>query len=357
MPALALHQPTSPASALPSWVLDIVIAIFVFVFLMTSVVLGSRALSRRRLRSQAGTVPLPSPVNFIATSWRRRSSAPKLKPLLLGSSLSQPTGAVLRPNINKEFTLVRGARLSRTLSSSSGAPILPPLAIYSPGLHTPAPARRISVRMVTPPVSTGLDTPPPTPIIPPPVRVEDLIRQRAEASSEYALPPSDSTTSSLFSCSSSSSCSLTSLLDLFPTPPTSGEVKPTRPVENLYPTPPPSPSLVPVVEFPMPTKSDFTVTPTPTPLQPTALSHLISPSNSDMRILDRLFTSSRLSSPPIPEMTPFTKPECPPLHVFTAYKAPIVTFSPMQASNSFYASIEDAAENGYLTPPASPLWR
>ncbi|KZV61631.1 hypothetical protein PENSPDRAFT_759306 [Peniophora sp. CONT] len=353
MPALALRQSTSPASALAPWVLNIIITILVLVFVMASIVFGSCALSRRRTCSGR------APVNSISASWRRRSSGPKLKPLLLGSSLSQPMNARLRPTVNKEFTLVRGARLSRSLSSysSSGVPVLPPLAIYTPGLHTPAPARRFSDCMATPPASTGLDTPPPTPIIAPPVRVEDLIRQRAEASREYALPSSDSTASSLFSYSSSSSgSSLTDLLGLFPTPPTSGrEVKLTRPVENLYPTPPPSP-LVPVVEFHMPTMSNDIIMPTPTPLQPTALSHSISPSNSDILLLDRLFASGHPSSPHIPEMASFKKPECPPLQVFTAYKAPIAKFSPMPAYTSFCASFEDDAENGYLTPPASPLW-
>lgn len=57
----------------------------------------------------------------------------------------------------------------------------------------------------------------------------------------------------------------------------------------------------------------------------------------------------------IQDMLPHEKPVCPLLQVFAAYKAPIVS-PPMPASSSFRASVNYAAEEGYLTPPASPLW-
>ncbi|KZV74647.1 hypothetical protein PENSPDRAFT_681826 [Peniophora sp. CONT] len=360
MPAISFTQTQAPSTPVifSHWALYTILAIIVFVLVVLATVSNYRA-SRSRTRSRK-TLPFWT-MDPISATFAQRSPPSKLKPLLLGSSLSLPTSAHVRPIYKQEPTLVRGARMSRPSSFFSDAPVQPLLPIYTSRLHTPAPApaRPVSVRTPAPPASIGLDTPPPTPVIdlpPPPPTVEDLLRRRAEASNQFALPSWDSA-SSLYS-DTSSAYSLTSILDAFPLPPASDkEVTVARPAEDLYPTPPPSP-LVPIIEFATPMPPN--VLPTPpaaAPLRPIICSSRSMDANYfDALVLDGLFASSHPSSSSLLDMEIFQEPECPPRQLFTAYKAPQVIVSPIPASTSFRASVECAAAGGYLTPPISHLW-
>lgn len=162
--------------------------------------------------------------------------------------------------------------------------------------------------------------------------------------------------STLFSDSSASS-SLSSLLDLFPSPPTfKDEVRRAFPVEESYPTPPPSP-LVLATEFAVSKTPSVTFMPATAPIKSTpAPRPVMSTSESDALALDRLFAPGRPTLPYKSDMAISEEPDCPSPTVFAAYKAPITKHSPIPASASFHATIEYAATGGYLTPPASPLW-
>ncbi|VDB88580.1 unnamed protein product [Peniophora sp. CBMAI 1063] len=340
-------------TALPSWALIFIILGSILAFTATSVGLFYHLGFRRRLHYRAifsswTLVPIPAPSS-------RPTSTPTfgLESLDLVESLQSPAAAYSSPIVRKDFNLVRGARLPRTLSSYSDTPILPLQAIYTPelpGLDEPAPAKRIFHREATPPASIGLDTPPPTPVIEAPKWVEDFLRHRTEASNEFAPSSSDSTASS--SCSypsSDSSSSLTSILDAFPGPPTSVEkAQIANPIEDILPTPPPSP-LVPTTDFFQPVAASKMLVPDTTSLQSTSSSGSMSTSSSDILLLGRLFGSSVSSSSSISDMVSFEKPECPALQVFTASKSPNITSPLLSASTSFYVSVGHAAEDDCLT--------
>ncbi|KZV74615.1 hypothetical protein PENSPDRAFT_732171 [Peniophora sp. CONT] len=357
MPAISFTQTQAPSTPviLTHWALCTLLAIIVFVLVVLATVSNYRA-SRSRIHSRKA-LPFWT-MDPISAASAQRSPPSKLKPLLLGSSLSLPTGAHLRPTYKQESALVRGARLSRHSAFFSDAHVQPLLPIYTSRLHAPAPApaRTLAVRTIAPPASIGLDTPPPTPIIDvPPPTVEDLIRKRAEASNQFALLSSDSA-SSLYS-DTSSAYSLTSILDAFPLPPASDkEITVASSAEALYPTPPPSP-LVSAIEFVAAMTPGVLSTPPATaPLQPTFFSRLTNANDFDSLALDELFATSRPSSPSLLDMEIFQEPECPPRQLFTAYKATQVIVSPIPASTSFRASVECAAAGGYHTPPLSHFW-
>ena len=96
------------ALTLPSWVLVFIISVLVLVFvIMPTVVVVRQFRARAALTADASAME------------SRRASTVDLKSSFSGTPLATPAAALLRSTGENEkgFTFIRGARLSRTLSS------------------------------------------------------------------------------------------------------------------------------------------------------------------------------------------------------------------------------------------------
>ncbi|VDB89810.1 unnamed protein product [Peniophora sp. CBMAI 1063] len=344
MPAIPTSTRSSSAPTglfSPVFLYALLAVLIVFVIILITVS-NYRAMSRRKANASWTAGPAP-------TLSTRPQSVSQFKPFLLRADLALPPNAQLRRSAEKEFTVVRGKRMSRPISFSFEEPVQPPLPVYTSAPPSLAPKLHISLPKAAPAAEIGLDTPPPTPIVA--EQPVDDICKHEEASSPYSMPSQDSV-SSLFR---DSSVSFSSLLDAFPSPPTTtNTAKPTRVFEDIYPTPPTTP-LIPIFEFTELPASNASTALGHAPPAPISPSRPMRASDSDILILDRLFIQSHPSSPSM-ETIAFEEPQCPPHQTFAAYKAPLFTVTPIPASASFRATVEFASAGGYLTPPASSLW-